>query len=293
MAIHKTIINAYKSYGIHIKLSNKPLDEIKRLMSLTEKFPRNIENFKETPYNITLKEAIKESEEFMKSHFRLQYIYCIKNYDSIEEIINIVTNSDNACDPYKIPILENNEYRSTTDCSYIGFNNRIWTFYKKIGIQNNFTEFTSSAVTHEITHTQQGLEQGVLNYYNNIEFLPILLEMFHYMEKFSFNEHLIERTFLRRFKMLIQDIYSLPLQRFLNDEDNIITLNQYIESTLKAIGFAEIYQNSSESIKKEIFGNIQNIFSANKSVEDLLNKYNISFDSSVDIVKKKVMKMKY
>lgn len=281
------------------KVSEKPSNNIESLLLLEDSIPINIMLFETMPQNITLQVAIKKSEEFMKSHFKLHDIdYAIKNCN--DQII-----STSLINPYQIPIEETTDHISTLESCYIkDCNEYPKKFHVKIRINRKITEFTPSTITHEITHTQQESKEGILNYYTNSEVLTIFLEILHYIEKSSQSE----RAILSKIQTLANDIYSLKV--LLNKkshpdkvplifvepadvlEANIIETNTYIESTLKALNLIDIYINSNENIKKEIINYIQNIFDANRSVEDFLEYYDTTFESSLNTLQKKIKHIK-
>ena len=126
--------------------------------------------------NITFSKVIEESQQFMKAYFNLHNI----GYIDMSRGNNCYTT---LVDPYEIPIVKTSEERSCVDAIFMYYNSLKW-FYQQIKINKDITEFSSCKVTHEITHTQE-MEDGVLNYFTNIEVLPILLETLHFIENTS------------------------------------------------------------------------------------------------------------
>lgn len=286
------------------KISKKSFDEIEKLIVLRNCLPPNIDLFHSIPLTISLNEAVIESKKFMKSNFKIHPINCLKDCKEIESNSNDVNLeiSKSITDPYKIPIEKTNEERSSIEITIIKQENQYpKLYYNSIKINKNITDITSSTITHEITHTQQNSVAGVLNYYTNIETLPILLELVNYLEK-SPNS---ERTTFRRLKYLIkyidlldQIIYKKLLEVLKNKnsskdfDENMIALCTYIESTLKALNLFDLYEHSNNNIRKEMLNYLQNIFDANRSVEDFLEYYDTTFESSVDFLQKKVKQIK-
>jgi len=284
------------------KVSEKPIYEIEQLLALRDMIPESVKHLQIFPENISLKDAINESENFMNSHFKLHDISYINYNRKIEEATIIK--------PYELPIEKTDEEISSIDCFFSTLNGKYpKIYYKKIKIRESIDDFTSSEVTHEITHTQQESEKGIINYQTNVETLPILLEILHYIEKSSVSDHQ-SRVIMRRFNSLVDNISKLEallikstllkyVARLDIDkyaeviEEEIISLSTYIESTLKALNLSDIYQTSNELIKKEIISYIQAIFSGNKSVEDFLEHYDTTFDSSLNQLQKKLKKMNF
>ena len=75
-------------------------------------------------------------------------------------------------------------------------------------------------------------------------------------------------------------------------QDEIILISTYVESNLKALNLSLIYLNSNTLIKKEMISNIQNIFFFNKTVEEFLEYFDTTFESSLNRVQK-VLKNKF
>lgn len=75
-------------------------------------------------------------------------------------------------------------------------------------------------------------------------------------------------------------------------QDEIILISTYVESNLKALNLSLIYLNSNTLIKKEMISNIQNIFDAKKTVEEFLEYFDTTFESSLNGVQK-VLKNKF
>lgn len=277
------------------KVSEKSVNEIERLKLLRESIPNSIKSFQTKKLNITLREAINESEEFMKYHFKLHDI----NYMILSNN-NCILNTG-ITDPYQIPIEKTSNSRSTTEAYFLSvLNDYPRRLYIRIRIQENITEATPSTISHEITHTQQEPQEGIVNYYTNVEVLPILLGTLHYKEKLSQNENQ-RRAILKRIQSLEKDINCLEVllntKKITNlvatsnydnnslDED-IISCSTYIESTIKALNLFDLYLNSNDKIKKEIFNFIQNIFDGNRSVEEFLEYYDTTFESSISSLQK-------
>ncbi len=281
---------------LKFKLSNKPLEELEKLIDLLDNIPNKIINFQCMPLNITFSKVIEESQQFMKAYFNLHNI----GYIDMSRGNNCYTT---LVDPYEIPIVKTSEERSCVHAIFMYYNSLKW-FYKQIKINKDITEFSSCKVTHEITHTQE-MEAGVLNYFTNIEVLPILLETLHFIENTSLSgKHL--RQIFNRMKHLLKDILylkQLSMKNLSNEEgfvtyqteklqDEIILISTYVESNLKALNLSLIYLNSNTLIKKEMISNIQNIFDAKKTVEEFLEYFDTTFESSLNRVQK-VLKNKF
>lgn len=299
--------DSIKAY--HYKISEKSVTEIEKLRVLRDNIPNNIILFQANPLNISLQEAITDSEKFMKSNFKLRPIMYLENYEILSnngDNVDIKMSVDNAMDPYNLPIEKTNEKRSSVESLWIAQEKEYpTTYFRKIKIQEKITEFTPKSVTHEITHTQI-LKEETLKYHTNIETLPILLEMIHYLYKYSISE-VYKRAVYKRLKHLLEninyiervligkEIHSLLAHPGSYDEkfdEAIISTSTYLESTLKALNLFGLYENSNINIKQEMLNYIQSIFDGHRSVEDFLKYYDTTFESSIDSLQKKVKQIK-
>lgn len=188
------------------KMSENSSNNIESLVELRNSIPNDIKEFQELLQNKSFKNVIKESRRFMKSYFELHKIRYLKEYKQIKksngEFEYLMTSIHN-CDSYKLPIEKSENGENFYESKWFFSQNQYpEVYFKKIKIDENITEFTSSIITHEITHTQIDLREGVVDYYNNIEILPILLEIIHYMKKCSINNNQV-RPILRRLQHLV------------------------------------------------------------------------------------------
>lgn len=282
------------------KISDKTSNNIEELIKLRSSIPNSVKNFQAKPQNKSIEEITKESRKFMKFHFKLHNICYLKNMEKIvleDGRINYNLSYIDDFDPYQLPIEKDKNGESCYECEwFVSENEAPEVYFKKIRIEENITELTSSKLTHEITHTQQDLREGILDYYDNIETLPILLEIIQYVEKCSIRANRI-RPIIRRLQELV--IYIDRMGSFIKEnsksgnydenlETGIIIHSTYIESILKAINLFGIYESSNTNTRKQILNYIQNIFDANRSVEEFLEFYDTTFESSVDSLQKKL-----
>lgn len=66
--------------------------------------------------------------------------------------------------------------------------------------------------------------------------------------------------------------------------------SQYLESTVKSLELFEVYINSNIQRQKDIFDSVQKIFDGKISVEELLDKYDITLDKSLKNLQKQYIK---
>lgn len=272
------------------KVSYSSLEELESLKILRETLNKSINITAKIPRTTSLENAIQESKSFITDRFKLHKIDHINNMLGVKTI-----------DPYELPFEKNESKVSTAKALYYSIKGEYpHTLYQKIEIYKHITEFTSSTITHEITHTQQGAKKGNIIYFTNTEVLPILLELIFNLEKYPLRkDNLIANE--RRILSIPHDIYlleSLLEQTKIRDlflpntsnkdlDERIIATSTYIESTLRALYLSYLYDMSNVNIKKEILARIQEVFDAKRSVEDFLNYYEATFESSLDYLQKR------
>ena len=121
------------------------------------------------------------------------------------------------------------------------------------------------AYLHEITHTQTGPNINVINDYN-LESLPIFIELIYgYYNDIN--------ILFRRLKDLSIDI---DFYMKTTDEELRNKAKKYIISILKAINLYSLYIDNNNT-KKEITSDINKVFEYEKTLEDLFDRYQVSF----------------
>ena len=129
---------------------------------------------------------------------------------------------------------------------------------------------------HELVHTQLIKNEALIENYFNREVISIFIEKvlsYHLNERLSYEIYFYRLCALR---------YSLREYRKHFGEIKVGEFKQrcYIEGTLKAAHLFDIYVRSNSAIKLEILNDIEEVFKENKTVEDILNKYAITYENS-------------
>lgn len=135
-----------------------------------------------------------------------------------------------------------------------------------------------SSYLHEITHTQQVVGKNIINP-DNEEILPMFIE-FLYGYIYNTDQLLYK---LKRVSSYI-DGYMKAIDDKTRDE-----IRRYLTSTLKAIKLYHLYMENSNN-KKEIINDLSNVFKYNSILEEVLSKYDITFDSSKEDIKTLIKK---
>ena len=136
-----------------------------------------------------------------------------------------------------------------------------------IFINNSYYYSMEASYLHEITHTQT-TEGRNMNYINK-EVLSLFIEFLYG----NYNDK----------SQILFKLYMFPnsIDLYMNTKSEFDRLNasSYIVSTMEAINLYDTYMKSNKKIKKEILQDIQRIFDYNITLEEILSKYNIDYDS--------------
>ena len=152
--------------------------------------------------------------------------------------------------------------------------------FKEIRLQKNISEITESSYVHELTHTQTLDRKGSIRELCNSEVLPIFLELLNIYE--SGSSTLIKINDTLRFSELVNDLNVLDFVRTGDidiTEDEILSHTTYATSISKAYRLLIEYINGTPALRKYILRCIQNIFDGNLALEELLDEFEITFDS--------------
>ncbi len=141
-----------------------------------------------------------------------------------------------------------------------------------INLSKPFSTYTIPCYTHEIMHSQVDTIQGAVTDYHNLEVLPIFMEKLNAYFAGSKVFHEIEKA---RLYCLLNSMSKLIEED--NNRDYI-----YYSSTLKAEKLFDMYVNSSDSDKKVIMDYIQMIINGEISLEEFLEGFGITLESSLD-----------
>jgi len=213
-------------------------------------------------FDVKISDLRKELEFFKEINIELQCVLlkyrgktCLSNPKNIKIIIG------RECNGLDVSHL----CRSNV---YYGCDSKFFsTIHHYIFINTLINYPPKSTYMHEITHTQLVKEKNLMDG-DNEELLPIFME---YIYGHYNNLNLI----LHKLKRLS---YYIEAYMITTSEKNREDVKKYIISTLKAIELYELYVNN-HNMDKEISNDITNVFKYKKSLEEVLDKYNIDYDN--------------
>lgn len=257
---------------------------------------------------ISLDEAKKRSEKFMKKHFKLQPIFHLTSAekDELDKMLNSKDNKNaktylinnlKIIDPYKLPIkVEKKKVSGNSSCHIFDIalyeKNKLkktFVINEKITIDDYITNESSYTLTHEITHSElETLENSYTNKFNS-EVLSILLEC---LNEFDEKGRLKDNISLKRRQLnlanLLNILFLYNRDKKYCSSDYATEANIYFESTIQALDLYDKFINSTSANQNKIIKSIQEIFDGEKSVEKLLSENKISIKESTNNFCKKI-----
>lgn len=158
-------------------------------------------------------------------------------------------------------------------------------YYKSISLAKKSTELSKLAYTHEIAHSQLNHVRGLIEEYYNTEVISIFLELVHALElndgEYLLTEH--DSIRLTELKYIIDELNKYYDRREEPEIKKVLLEGSlYLQSTLQAYNLFITYYNSPLSIKKEILSSVQSLFNQEHTLEEMLSKLDISFESSIN-----------
>jgi len=134
---------------------------------------------------------------------------------------------------------------------------------------NTFSNYSAkSSYLHEITHTQVVLGKNLIEDVNE-EILPMFIEFIYgYIND---TDQLLYK--LKRLATYIDGYMHTTSEEVRNDT------KKYITSTLKAINLYHLCMNNGD-VSHEILADISKVFSYDNTLEEILDKYAVTLDSS-------------
>lgn len=309
----------YASYGFEDRGEIRLFDN--RLLNIREQIRKipyiKIEDAKLD--ELTIKE---NTAEFFEKNFKLHDVLYADKDDIIniykngvyteEELTKKIHDVSNLVSPFSIPIVTTNDKVVTGEVVKIKIlvseelARKMENVFNKIhlGIEDTkaLTKISACIYAHELTHVLLESKKGSVKKAENNEMLSIFMEKLAALEMDESLELLRSMECIRLKFFADDNIESLRQissvkQKFPNisysdilkkavvngiSYNALLRFSQYLVSTLEAEKLFNIYFNGDESIRNEIIFEIQKAFDGKQTVEDLLDKYNITYENSMD-----------
>ncbi len=218
--------------------------------------------------------------------------------NKIDEIITYIKNKMELKKVTDVPVFTNiNAPRNGCTCIDWIYDNNDISYYQKIPIilnaislQGPSDDFSKGIYVHEMYHALTQRNKGFTKNYLYTETLPIFMEQVTVLD---IDESLIPAALLKRIISIKKNVIELTYNSFNEDNiQNITSPQNYILSCLLAINLFNIYLHSSNKGKNEINSEINKILMGNKTLEEVLDKYEITPEKGASLVKKKIKTLK-
>ena len=234
---------------------------------------------------MTKKAVLAESQDFLLKYFDLHNV----PYEKKVKLLTCSFELSGYIHPFALPVKKIPD----TDIFY-GCSHEVLTYqtgaevcsdlkYRWIELSKDLTELAVLAYTHEITHTQLNHIPGLIEDYNNIEFLSIFLELIEASE--SPNPNLLHAHDYYRLRELREIVNELDKYYDTENEDIkdvLLEGTSYLHSTLKAYHLFDKYLSGDINFRRTVMVGIQRVFSHHMSVEEFLSYFNITYENSIN-----------
>ncbi|MDE5888698.1 MAG: hypothetical protein K2H20_01620 [Bacilli bacterium] len=257
---------------------------------------QNIKNIK--LYFVSKRETKANAKKFMCQKFKLHRIFyknhlndldvkVLKNVNSIDACLRINSRTGLYISPFLLPVsfcaadstgcmvVENVNY--IKDDYYL---ENMKVSFRGIHLQQNVSEITESSYVHELAHTQTLSVKGSIREYYNSEVISIFLELLNVYEEGRPELMKINDTI--RLSELFNNLNVLDFAATGDidvENDELLSDGKYAISIPKAYCLLIEYINGTPALRRYILRSIQNIFDGNLQLEDLLDEFEINFDS--------------
>lgn len=293
-------INIQRLLGYKKGLEPKPIG--KQYLILSKLLFTLPENKKTGLPSISLDEVISGTKAFYQEHFTLHDILML-NASSLEKLeqgklgsatIEELTAATISTSPFNLPIFLT-EGHSMTGKSYKGVLSpqvskgkdvKFPATFFKISLGKELTPLSIATYSHEISHTQTESNPGITEDYHNKEVISIFLEKVNALELDPTGQ-ILRKSERMRYRHLLEQISVVYNhlnggQKF--DFKTVLEASMYVESALKAEKLFDMYQQARKPKEKtRILKDIQSVFDAKLSTEELLEKHQITANKGCDL----------
>lgn len=253
-----------------------PSDKLIETLKLYDSLPIAQKNY--GIHQMSINDALYDAQTFLLYYYKLRKVPTVNIYKLLGHQVHI----GKSINPLKLPInLINRDDIFSGSVTEVITNRDPHIIFREINLNSQITEQTSSSYIHEVTHTQIDSLKGSIQEYYNLEIISIFNELFH-ASILGSDERILRLNDSRRINEMyvtaeeLRDYHNgkSPMNR-----DELLDCCKYLISDLKAYQLFAIFYSASDAIKNELLDNIQSIFDGYMTVEELLNKYEITLES--------------
>lgn len=245
----------------------------------------------------------KDAKEYLDSKIKVRDVRFCKDrmfyklngmtVSSVSELASVYNDVSKYVNPFDIPIKYNSE--NGQFYGLVVFHQGLYDtleFYKDmllsithIELSDKINDLNTSCYLHEIMHTQLIEPKGKVKDYNNGEVLSMFMEFVYLLDKDS-SEILLKKTEENKINYFLYEFNNMFKYYYENDgtmyEYQVLKSSKYASSILKAIKLFQIYYYGNISIRREIFSYIQRIIDGSIMLEEMLDHFDVTHESSID-----------
>lgn len=229
-------------------------------------------------HQMTLENALYDAHTFLKYYYKLHKVPTLE----IKKLFGFNIHIGKTISPLKLPL----SFHSSPDIfsgsvTEVLTNQKPHIIFRQINLPVPITEQTSGSYVHEITHTQLDRLKGSIREYYNSEVISIFNELFHsaILDKDERILRLNDSRRIHEIAIIADELRAHHDGKKELDREELLENCKYLISDLKAYNLFVIFYNSNNEVKNEILDGIQAIFDGYLTVEELLLKYDITYDS--------------
>lgn len=297
-------LNDFQKYLMYngYKLKIVPIEISEKIANLAINIAYLSLNYKGAKlYSISKNKLILNCHDFYNNFFKLypvlyagDFFYKLKCLvENDNEMIHFNERVSKLVHPFEIPVkfkkkavvMGTLETRKYLDDS-IDYLQKAAIIFRNIVLSKTPTNISASLYAHEIMHVALLRNKGIVENYYDSEVLSIFIEFLHaYLNDQT--KSILEYLMINRIdnlnnnivKLLIEDEESLRNYSYSEEK---YKCSKYLVSTLKAFHLFYIFLNSNYGLQKEMLRYIQKIIDGSLNLGEMLDKYEINLENSVD-----------
>ena len=218
--------------------------------------------------------------------------------EQYNEVIEFIKNNAELIKVTDIPVSFNNNDDAagyTSSVFFYRIDEVDLEFYKMVPVTNHkiilegpCTDKLKFIYVHEMYHALLERNKGTVGNYFHDEMLSIFMEKVAALD-LDASEELLEKKILERLLSMKRSIINKTRLDFLDENHlNNFTAQKYIISTLCATDLFNTYKKGSNKLKKEIDGEINKVLVGNGTIEDVMDRYEVTPEKGSQLVKRQV-----
>lgn len=281
---HEIVLRGYNPTPDIIFPSDSLCETLNNLSTL------DINNISKKVRQMSLQDVFRDTKYFLDYNYRLHKVPYVKYYKVGKLLMQMVKNIS----PYKLPLIgiETEDFLvgSIIEEYQVDKENQPYVLFRGIELTKKTNEQSSATYVHEITHSQIDSIQGSIKNFYNMEVICLFNELYHSAVLDSNEERLKFNDARRIFEMktIASELSSHEKGITILPRDTLLEDCKYLISDLKAYNLFITFYYGNNKIKCEILDCIQAIFDGYMTVEELLDKFDITYESSQE--EKKLLK---